>query len=249
VYVPKVEDPQIAAVVAAVNYCDLKPRLADLHQKQNALRDDLLNAITKDPALVERRERQDGRIVVALKTPDRRMQAGMEMFFDDPRVAEALQVIFAAETSTDDRTSIPADDERREEADTAATSSTTFSAIQSWQGNAETFDIAAERRRIEAGRKGQPRVQELRRGVHRLIDQWIIAKDDCDNAARQAAADAIHQDSTARIRLKPLTGLDVEELRFDLAAAEERALRKEEAQQRQQQLAIQQQRSKWVDWR
>ena len=29
VYVPKVEDPQIAAVVAAVNYCDLKPRLAD----------------------------------------------------------------------------------------------------------------------------------------------------------------------------------------------------------------------------
>lgn len=94
-------------------------------------------------------------------------------------------------------------------------------------------------------------MQELRDGLHPLIDQWLEAKTNGDDVGQRAAADAIANDPVVREQLKPLSCPTVDALRLDLDAAEERALRKEEAerkQQQQQQLALKLQRLKGVDW-
>lgn len=258
VVVPKVEDPRIAEIVAAANYHELMPRLTVIHAKQNQARDDLLKAIEDNPALVQVRRREDGCEAVALQSPDKRLQAALRMHIDDPQVRKALSSILSADanssnsdsSSTDSNITAAAPVIEQRGADAAGPASPVQPSSQPSEKPAEHFDLEAERERIRAAKFGQPRVQELRNGLHPLIDQWLEAKAKGEDAGQQAAAEAIASDPAARSRLKPLSGPDVDALRFDLAAAEEKARRKEEAERKlqQQQLALNLQRSKGVGW-
>lgn len=258
VVVPKVADPRLAEIVAAANYLELMPRLTAIHREQNKARDDLLKAITDNPALIQFRSREDGRKAVALRSPDQRLQAALRMHIDDPQVRKALSSILSADanngnsnsSSTDSNITAAAPVIEQRVADAAGPASPVQPSSQPSEKPTDHFDPEAERERVKAGKIGQPQVQELRNGLHPLIDQWLEAKTNDDDVGQRAAAEAIVSDPGARSRLKPLSGPDVDALRFDLDAAEERALRKEEAERRlqQQQLALNLQLSKGKGW-
>lgn len=258
VVVPKVADPRLAEIVAAANYLELKPRLTAIHRDQNQALADLLKAIKDNPALVQVRGREDGCEAVALRSPDQRLQAALQMFSEDPQVRKALSSIFDADansgnsdsSSTDSNITAAAPVIEQRGADAAGPASPVQPSSQPSEKPTDHFDPEAERERVKAGKIGHPQVQELRNGLHPLIDQWLEAKAKGEDAGQQAAAEAIASDPAVRSRLKPLSGPDVDALRFDLDAAEERALRKEEAERKlqQQQLALTLQRQKGVDW-
>jgi hypothetical protein len=260
VVVPQVADPRLAEIVAAANYLELMPRLTAIRRKQNQARDDLLKAITDNPALIEIRIRDDGSEAESLRSPDKRLQAAWRMFSQDPRVQKALSSIPSADankgnsnsdsSSTDSNITGAAPVIEQRGADAAGPASPVQPSSQPSEKPTDHFDREAERERVKAGKIGHPQVQELRNGLHPLIDQWLEAKAKGEDAGQQAAAEAIVSDPAARSRLKPLSGPDVDALRFDLDAAEERALRKEEAERKlqQQQLALNLQRSKGVGW-
>lgn len=258
--VPKVADPRLSEIVAAANYLDLMPRLTAIHREQNQARDDLLKAIKDRPALIEMRSRGDGLTAVALRSPDKRLQAALRMHIEDPQVRKALSSILSAggnsgssdSSSTDSGITgaAPATEQRGADNVAAGPASPILPSSQPSEIPTDHFDPEAERERIRAAKFGQPRVQELRKGLHPLIDQWLEVTTKGEDAGQQAAAEAIASDPAARSRLKPLSGPDVDALRFNLAAAEEKARRKEEAERKlqQQQLALNLQRSKGVDW-
>ncbi len=260
VVVPKVEDPRIAEIVAAANYHELMPRLTDIHAEQNQARDDLLEVITDNPALVTFRRREDGRTTAALRSPDKRLQAALRMHFNDPQVRKALSSIHRADDNSGNSNSnsnsrspnnniaAAATAIEQRVADHAATepASPVPPSGQPSEKLTDQFDREAERARITAAKFGQPLVQELRKGLHPLLDQWLEAKAKEDERGQQAAAEAIASEPALRSRLKPLSGPHAEALRLHLAATEKKALRKDEAERklRQQQLALNLQLSK-----
>lgn len=257
IIVPQVADAQLAAVVAASNYREMMPRLVPIHRKQVEAGKELLELIEKDPAMVALRVTSKGQQELYLRSPDERLQAALRMFAKSPRVDQAIQRALAVAADADNKR--PADQavevHQSSEPRTPSTPSAVPEAAKDGAGaiasSDTSFDPEAERKRIADGKIGQPREQSLRRGLHQLLDRWITAREGGNDEERNAVADAIADDQTARLKLKPLSGPAAEDLRLYVAAAEEKS-RKRDAldrkQQQQQQHALWQQRSHGVGW-
>ena len=255
IIVPQVADAELAAVVAASNYREMMPRLVPIHRNQIEAGKELLELIEKDPAIVALRLTSKGQQELRLRSPDERLQAALRMFAKSPRVAQAIQRALAVAANADNKR--PADQAVETHQTSAPRAPSTPGAVAEGKEHGEDeiapagapFDPEAERRRIAAGKIGQPREQPLRRGLHQLLDRWITAKEDENDQERNAIADAIAGDQTARVKLKPLSGPAAEDLRLDVAAAEERCrIRDELDRKQQQQHALWQQRSRGVGW-
>ena len=257
IIVPQVADAQLAAVVAAANYREMMPRLVPIHKKQVEAGKELLELIEKDPTMVALRLSSKGQQELHLRSPDERLHAALRMFAKSPRVAQAIQKALALAADADDERLADQAVETHQTSDPRTPSTPSAVAEGKEHGEDEIapadapFDPEAERRRIAAGKIGQPREQPLRRGLHQLLDRWIAAQEGGTNQERNAVADAIADDQTAKVKLKPLAGPAAEDLRLTVAAAEERSRMRDELrrkQQQQQQLALWQQRSHGVGW-
>ena len=255
VVVPQAADPRLAAVVAASNYREMMPRLSAIHKKQVKARKDLFGLIEKDPAMVALRLTSDGQPEPYLRSPDQRLQAAMVMFAKDPRVISAIQTTLAV--AADANNNRVADQAIEVYQSSEPRTPSTPSAVAEGEAHhadaiapaVASFNPEAERKRIEAGKIGLPRKKLLRQNLHPLLDRWIKAKEDGDDHERSAVADAIAGDATARLKLKPLSGPAAENLRLDVAAAEERSRMRDELDRKQQQQhALWQQRSHGVGW-
>ena len=254
IIVPQVADAQLAAVVAASNYREMMPRLVPIHKKQVEAGKELLELIEKDPAMVALRLSSKGQQELHLRSPDERLQAALRMFAKSPRVAQAIQRALAVAADADNKR--PADQavevHQSSEPRTPSTPSAVPEAAKDGAGaiasSDTSFDPEAERKRIADGKIGQPREQSLRRGLHQLLDRWITAREGGNDEERNAVADAIADDQTARLKLKPLSGPAAEDLRLYVAAAEEKSRKRDELDRKQQQHALWQQRSHGVGW-
>ena len=257
IIVPQVEDAQWAAVVAAANYREMMPRLIPIHRNQIKAGKELLELIEKDPTMVALRLSSKGQQELHLRSPDERLQAALRMFAKSPRVAQAIQKALAVAADADNKR--PADQavevHQSSEPRTPSTPSAVPEAAKDGAGaiasSDTSFDPEAERKRIADGKIGQPREQSLRRGLHQLLDRWITAREGGNDEERNAVADAIADDQTARLKLKPLSGPAAEDLRLYVAAAEEKSRKRDELdrkQQQQQQHALWQQRLHGVGW-
>ena len=98
----------------------------------------------------------------------------------------------------------------------------------------DLFDIAAERERLQANKRGAGRdVRELQKGMHPSIDKWIEAQERGDEKLRHLAAEEIQNNTRARRIAKQLSDEEQGRIREDARLAREQAERRAEAEEKQ----------------
>lgn len=89
-YIPAVEDPRFASVVAAPNYASFQARLKGIHANQVDAISKLLKVLDNNPEALKSIVGPDGRAIVTLKINDKQLQAALQSYQGDRAVSLAI---------------------------------------------------------------------------------------------------------------------------------------------------------------